>query len=141
MGPKPLNHLPATLPPRFSAACLLAAKCVFLSVILLVIASAVSVAQIKAGLGWVWQNPLPQGNPLYSIHFAKDKLTGYAVGSDNTILHTRDGGFHWIRQNPPTNVTFSGVYVKDEKDAYVVGSRGTIITTTDGGKYWKTVPV
>ena len=33
-------------------------------------------------LGWIWQNPLPQGNPLYSIHFAKDKLNGFAVGSD-----------------------------------------------------------
>src|SRR3954451_7005773 len=85
--------------------------------------------QLREGLGWVWQNPLPQGNPLYSIHFAKDKLTGFAVGSENTILRTRDGGFHWQRQLTTANVTFSGVYVFNERDALVVGSRGTILTT------------
>ena len=97
--------------------------------------------QSRFSLGWEWQNPLPQGNPLYSIHFAKDKLSGFAVGSDNTILRTRDGGFRWQRQTPLTDVTFSGVYVFDEKNAIVVGSRGTVLITTDGGKEWKPVPV
>src|SRR5687768_11828228 len=49
-----------------------------------------SPAQPRSALGWVWQNPLPQGNPLFSIHFAKDKLSGFAVGADNTILRTLD---------------------------------------------------
>src|SRR5258708_17462887 len=55
-------------------------------------------AQTRASQGWTWQNPLPQGNPLYSINFARDKENGFAVGSYNTILHTDDGGFHWDRQ-------------------------------------------
>ncbi|MEP6849003.1 MAG: hypothetical protein ABI999_09110, partial [Acidobacteriota bacterium] len=65
--------------------------CVFAGTILLV--THASIAQ-TGRLGWVWQNPLPQGNPLNSISFARDKETGFAVGSDDTILHTEDGGFH-----------------------------------------------
>ncbi|MEP7076656.1 MAG: hypothetical protein ABI878_12695, partial [Acidobacteriota bacterium] len=59
--------------------------CVFAGTVLLV--THASIAQ-TGRLGWVWQNPLPQGNPLNSISFARDKETGFAVGSDDTILHT-----------------------------------------------------
>ena len=90
-------------------------------------------AQFRGGQGWVWQNPLPQGNPLFSIHFAKDKENGFAVGSDNAILHTRDGGFSWQRQNSPVDLTLSTVFVKAAKNAVIVGTRGTILTTDDGG--------
>ena len=61
----------------------LCALCVFV-----VIFFSIAGAQKRNSLGWVWQNPLPQGNPLYSIHFAKDKEIGYSVGSDGTILRT-----------------------------------------------------
>ena len=50
-------------------------------------------SQKRNALGWVWQNPFPQGNPLYAIHFASDKESGFAVGADSTILSTTDGGF------------------------------------------------
>ncbi|MGH7784989.1 MAG: WD40/YVTN/BNR-like repeat-containing protein, partial [Candidatus Binatia bacterium] len=99
----------------------------------------IAVAQTRASQGWVWQNPLPQGNPLYSINFAKDKETGFAVGADNTILHTDDGGFHWDRQFSMLDVTLSSVFARDEKNAVAVGSRGTILVTDDGGKYWRQI--
>src|SRR5436190_15215602 len=71
-------------------------------------------AQLRSGQGWAWQNPLPQGNPLNAIHFAKDKLSGFAVGNDNTILRTQDGGFTWQRQSLPLDLTISSVFVKDK---------------------------
>src|SRR5687768_2336386 len=74
-----------------------------------------------SNLGWVWQNPRPQGNPLLSIHFAKDKLHGLAVGSDNTILRTEDGGFTWRRQAGPEGITYSDVFVIDRSNAVAVG--------------------
>src|SRR5688572_17155126 len=40
---------------------------------------------------WLWQNPLPQGNAIFAVRFAADKLTGWAVGADGVILHTKDG--------------------------------------------------
>ena len=76
-------------------------------------------SQKRNTLGWVWQNPLPQGNPLYSIHFAKDKENGFAVGADNTILRTENGGFRWEKQSSPSDVTLSGVFVKDKKEEYL----------------------
>ena len=43
-------------------------------------------AQLRSMQGWIWQNPLPQGNTLFSINFAPDKLTGWAVGADGVIV-------------------------------------------------------
>src|SRR5688572_19369002 len=96
-------------------------------------------AQYRGGPGWVWQNPLPQGNFLNSIHFAKDKLSGFAVGADNTILRTQDGGFTWDRQSLSLDLTLSSVYVKDKKSAVIVGARGGIFTTENGGHEWRMV--
>ena len=67
---------------------------------------------------------LPQGNPLYAIHFDKDKETGYAVGADGAVLATTDGGFNWKSQLLPVDTTLSGVFVKDKKHAVIVGARG-----------------
>ena len=94
-------------------------------------------AQKRNALGWVWQNPFPQGNPLYAIHFAKDKETGFAVGADNTIIATTDGGFSWQRQISPVDAALSGVFVKNNRTAFIVGARGTLLSTNNGGKDWK----
>src|SRR5688500_14036336 len=115
----------------FFALLLLAAHCLLLTVN----------AQNRNSLGWLWQNPLPQGNPLYSIHFAKDKEIGYSVGSDGTILRTENGGFRWEKQFPPVEVTLSSVFVRDKKTAVIVGARGAIFTTSNGGKDWKQIAV
>jgi photosystem II stability/assembly factor-like uncharacterized protein len=108
------------------------------AVICLIFAS-VTFAQLRGGQGWAWQNPLPQGNPLNSIHFAKDKLSGFAVGSDNTILRTQDGGFTWQRQALLHDLTLSSVFVKDKKNAVIVGARGSIFSTDNGGHDWRAV--
>ena len=82
--------------------------------------------QKRNALGWAWQNPLPQGNPLYSIHFNKDKAIGFAVGADSTVLRTEDGGFNWKLQLMPFDVTLSSVFVRDPKRTIIVGARGTM---------------
>jgi len=46
---------------------------------------------------WFWQNPLPQGNDLYSVHFINSN-TGWMVGEVGTILRTTDGGSTWENQ-------------------------------------------
>ena len=102
---------------------------------------AFSVFAQRGSQGWTWQNPLPQGNPLYSIHFAPDKETGFAVGSDATILKTTDGGFSWKRQFSPAEAPLSSVFVRDKNNAFAVGARSTLLATTNGGKDWKQVAV
>src|SRR3954465_3061500 len=105
----------------------------FVSAVICLISLAALQAQLRSDRGWVWQNPLPQGNALYSIHFAPDKLTGFAVGDDRAILRTTDGGFTWESQISPVDPTLSAVFVRDERSAIIVGVRGTILITDNGG--------
>jgi hypothetical protein len=44
-----------------------------------------SVCSLFSFSQWAWQNPYPQGNPLFSLHFP-DANTGYAVGDNSTVL-------------------------------------------------------
>src|SRR3712207_5275033 len=65
--------------------------------------------------GWLWQNPLPQGNALYSVRFAADKKHGWAIGGDGVILRTEDGGYVWEEQKSTVATTLYGLFVKDKK--------------------------
>src|SRR5690606_22161014 len=100
-----------------------------------IVSAGTCAAQLRGG--WIWQNPLPQGNPIYSIYFADDKRSGFAVGANNTILHTTDGGFTWERQFLPEDQTLRGVFVRDARNAVVVGTRGSIYITENGGREWR----
>src|SRR4051794_20953275 len=111
----------------------------FVSAIIFLISLAAVESQLRSDRGWVWQNPLPQGNALYSIHFAPDKLTGFAVGDDRAILRTLDGGFTWENQVSPVDTTLSAVFVRNERSTVIVGARGTILVTDDAGKKWQLV--
>ena len=110
---------------------------VWLAAALVCACAAVAVAQ-QAERGWVWQNPLPQGNAIYAVRFASDKRTGWAVGADGVILHTVDGGFRWEEQHAQMPVPLYGLYVKDAKTAVAVGARGLVLTTSNGGRRWVT---
>src|ERR687893_448391 len=93
-------------------------------------------AQTPRQRGWLWQNPLPQGNAIYAVRFAPDKLAGWAVGADGVILHTKDGGYRWEEQRSNTPVPLYGLFVKDQKTAIAVGSRGQALLTQNGGRRW-----
>ena len=84
--------------------------------------------------GWFWQNPLPQGNFLYSVDFVSE-LTGWAVGS-NAILRTTNGGATWTSQTSGTTHSLRGVSFTDSDNGTAVGYNGTILRTTDGGTTW-----
>ena len=63
---------------------------------------------------WTWQNPLPQGNSLQSVHFP-DAETGYAAGDVGTVMKTTDGGLTWATHTIGTNTLYS-VYFTDVRD-------------------------
>src|SRR5437762_2759399 len=87
--------------------------------------------------GWLWQNPLPQGNAINAVRFAADKRHGWAVGSDGAILRTEDGGFEWEAQAAPVTTTLYGLFVKDKRAAVACGARGAIVATENGGERWE----
>ena len=85
--------------------------------------------------GWFWQNPLPQGNALYSIDFVSP-TTGWAVGALGTILKTSAGGVTWQHQYSGENVLLRSVSFTDAEHGTAVGSGGLIVRTNDGGLSW-----
>jgi photosystem II stability/assembly factor-like uncharacterized protein len=75
-----------------------------LACLLLVAAPARAGVQVGAS-GWLWGNPLPQGNTVNALSFAGP--AGYAVGEFGTILATVDGGTSWtgVKSGTFTNLT------------------------------------
>src|SRR5438067_13776314 len=95
---------------------------------------------VHAGVRWVWQNPLPQGNWLFGVSFT-DANNGTAVGWYGTILRTTDGGRNWVNQPSGIVGTKSGLYglsFTDANTGTAVGGvlNATIRRTTEGGRTW-----
>lgn len=86
---------------------------------------------------WTWQNPYPQGNPLYSVKYIST-TEGWAVGESGTIMKTTDGGTTWNLQTSGTMNVLLGVSFTDANNGTIVGDFGTILRTTDGGANWST---
>ncbi len=57
----------------------------------------------------------------------------------NTILHTSDGGEHWIVQKENSPVCLYSACFVDSLNGCVVGDYGHILKTTDGGNNWQLV--
>ena len=71
-------------------------------------------------------------------------VVGERVGDGyGTILHTTDGGEHWVRQGSQGEIpdaNFTSVFTLDACNAWVVGGKsngfGVILRTKDGGQSW-----
>jgi len=86
---------------------------------------------------WFWQNPLPQGNPLYDVHIFNSN-TAIVVGNIGTVMKTTDGGTSWNMQRYAggwSNNLYS-VHFVDSNIGWAVGHTGQILQTTDGGEIW-----
>ena len=97
--------------------------------------------------GWVWQNPLPQGDQITAVDFV-DSGTGWAVGGwldawamrgHGVVLQTRDGGLTWSTQYRGSH-RLNAICFVDAGVGWAVGDGGTIIKTTDGGETWQAQP-
>ena len=89
-------------------------------------------ANVQVGSsGWLWGNPLPQGNTLRAMAFAG--TTGYAVGDFGTLLKTTDAGDTWT--GLPAG-TFSNLTEVQAVDANTVVAGGGCVArlSTDGGQ-------
>ncbi|MDH3267918.1 MAG: YCF48-related protein [Ignavibacteria bacterium] len=84
---------------------------------------------------WINQNPVPNGNDLWSTFFIDDN-TGWIVGSDGFIKKTTNAGIDWIQQSSSTTLTLRSVQFIDHSTGWICGSSGLILKTTDGGENW-----
>ncbi len=86
------------------------------------------------GEEWRWLNPLPQGNPLYSVYFT-DEDTGYVAGVGGTIIKTTDAGESWTILSSGTTNSLYSIYFTDANTGYAVGVGGTILKNRDNLPY------
>ncbi len=84
---------------------------------------------------WTNQNPVPDGNHLWSTYFITDDI-GWIVGSNGFIKKTSNAGLDWIQQNSGTTATLKSVQFADENTGWICGDAGLILKTTDGGQNW-----
>lgn len=80
---------------------------------------------------------------LTAVYFV-DSQQGWAVGHDQVILGTTDGGLSWHRlhsapaqnQAPPP---LMDVWFRDAQQGWAVGAFGSFLGTRDGGQTWQNI--
>ena len=89
------------------------------------------------GINWQ-QASVPIQSTLTSVFFI-NVLKGWAVGHDNSILHTSDGGQTWQVQQymPEKEKPLLDVVFKNEKEGIAIGAYGLFYRTSNGGQTWQ----
>ena len=85
--------------------------------------------------GWFWQNPLPESNLYFQVHF-KNANTGIAVGGSNSIIRTTNGGNNWLRVTSlESNILLCCNYAGNNI-YYAAGPPNILIKSTNSGMNW-----
>src|SRR4051794_30599146 len=101
---------------------------------LAVLPGAASAAVQVGSSGWLWGNPLPQGNTIRAMSFAGTQ--GYASGDFGTLLHTTDGGATWTGLLSGTFTNLTEVQAIDG-DSVFAGGGCVARRSDDGGATFK----
>lgn len=87
------------------------------------------------GIDWQ-QVPTPVNRMLTSAHFVNSR-SGWAVGHDQSILHTNDGGKSWLlQQHVAGDTPLLDVLFLDAYRGVAVGAFGSLFLTNDSGENW-----
>jgi photosystem II stability/assembly factor-like uncharacterized protein len=90
---------------------------------------------------WSWQNPLPQGNALYTVNLMDENIV-YTVGNAGTVMKSSDGGTNWSILNTSTvNNLRNAEFFQNGMIGYAIGEKSTVIKTSDGGNNWVKINV
>jgi photosystem II stability/assembly factor-like uncharacterized protein len=89
-----------------------------------------------AGASWQ-QKRTPTRATLTAVYFA-DAKHGWAVGHDEVILRTTDGGETWMRTHydPERQSPLLDVWFANANEGLAIGAFATVYRTTDGGATW-----
>lgn len=89
------------------------------------------------GATWRQANSVPTRVMLTAVFFA-DADYGWAVGHDETILNTMDGGETWVRSHfaPEAQQPLLDLWFANRVSGIAVGAYGAYFTTNDGGRTW-----
>jgi photosystem II stability/assembly factor-like uncharacterized protein len=89
------------------------------------------------GASWRQAKAVPTRTMLTAVFFV-DADYGWAVGHDETILNTVDGGENWTRSHfaPEAQQPLLDLWFANRVSGIAVGAYGAYFTTNDGGRTW-----
>src|SRR6187399_939743 len=89
------------------------------------------------GASWRQAKSVPTRVMLTAVFFI-DAQYGWAVGHDETILNTVDGGENWTRSHfaPEAQQPLLDLWFANRVSGIAVGAYGAYFTTNDGGRHW-----
>jgi len=89
------------------------------------------------GATWRQAKSVPTRDMLTAVFFA-DNEYGWAVGHDETIINTVDGGETWTRSHfaPESQQPLLDLWFANRVSGIAVGAYGAYFTTNDGGRHW-----
>lgn len=83
-----------------------------------------------------WSEQFSQSYTFYDLAF-NSNMNGWAVGYNNMIAHTSDGGTTWTSQNSTSAGQLDAIFASPtDVNTAVAGGNDMIIRTTDGGTTW-----
>ena len=90
---------------------------------------------------WQWQNPLPQGNSLYSVQYINENLV-WVSGTTGTLLKSIDGGDTWELKMLQERMYVKDIFFIDEENGWICGESedlgsSYIWGTNNGGLTWE----
>lgn len=97
---------------------------------------------VSTDSGVTWrQSPAPARAMLTAVYFA-DAHHGWAVGHDEVILRTIDGGETWYVAHyaPEREQPLLGVWFDGTGHGFAVGAYSTVYRSDDAGATWRTTP-
>lgn len=88
------------------------------------------------GASWR-QAKVPTRASLTAVYFV-DAEAGWAVGHDEVIIRSTDGGETWtlVHSAPEKEQPLLDVWFKDAQSGFAFGAYGTILASSDGGLSW-----
>jgi len=89
------------------------------------------------GATWRQAKTVPTRVMLTAVYFV-DAQYGWAVGHDETILNSADGGETWTRSHfaPEMQQPLLDLWFANRVSGIAVGAYGAYFTTNDGGRNW-----
>jgi len=89
------------------------------------------------GKSWRQARSVPTRAMLTAVFFV-DSEYGWAVGHDETIINTVDGGETWTRSHfaPEAQQPLLDLWFANRVSGIAVGAYGAYFTTNDGGRHW-----
>ena len=93
---------------------------------------------VSSDAGQSWRQAEVATRVLLTGVFMHDARLGWAVGHDEVVIRTRDGGLTWERVHyaPEHEKPLLDVWFADAQRGLAVGAYGGLLATGDGGDTW-----